>query len=740
MNGRNIIDLKKTILDKLSKRQLKEAIELLMKLVVNMQDWQVSEKLSELETNYRYMLHYQFEDVVDTQQEFVCNQILRSLYELADDASDELQTIDSSNIFYERIRYNKIHEPLPLSTYRKQLKDISESFSLVDLLETGETKKYQQRDLAVRRERIASDVFNTVFVSLRADAQMDEEFQSFFNSIDVANREKCLFVSALTLSLFHRFDGRKMCLLIDACKSDSLAIKQRAIVGLIVVLQMFNARWSLYPECQHRLDSLSEDESFRKSVLSVVKQLIRSRETESISKKLTDEIIPEMMKLNSLAGRKLNMQDLMGETDFADKNPDWQKELEDSGLASKLQEYSSLQMEGADVFHSTFSNLKHFSFFNELSNWFLPFDAQYSELQALSSEGNDTNFFLQSVVLNSGHMCDSDKYSFAFSLLQIPQSQRQMMAGQFGQESEQMKELQKDLESVNPRINEEVASNQYIQDLYRFFKLHHRKNNFFDIFKLRLNFYDKESISPLITDRDSMMQVANYCFDKNFFAEAANVYQKIVDQLQVNESDVWQRLGYCRQMLNNLQGALDAYLQAELLSPDNKWIIKRIAQVYRSLKDPQHALEYYQHAAQFNANDLTVELNIGHCYLELGDYEKALNSYFKVELLDTKSNKAWRPIAWTAFLLRKFDMSRQYYQQLLADNPTEHDFLNAGHVELCNDKKKAALALYLKAADKCIDFDQFVKMFEEDKKDLIAAGLHADFFTLLFDELRYKLD
>lgn len=739
MDNRNILTYKKEILEKLSKRQLKDAFELLTKLVVNTQDWHVAEKLSELETNYKYMLHYQFEDTVDPQKDIIYNTILRTLYELTDDISDELLKIDSTNIFYERLRINTIREPLALDEIQKQLKEISDSWALTDLLEAGDVKTSKKRELSVKRERFGSELFNYIFVSSRADEKQELEYTSFINNEDVSVREKLLFISALTLNLFHRFDGRKLCTLMEVCRSAQETMRQRAIVGLIIVLQMYDVRWPLYPECQFKLDALSEDVAFRRSVLAVVKQLIRSRETEEISRKLTEEIIPEMMKFNSLAGKKLNMQDLMGETDFAEKNPDWQKELESSGLANKLQEYSSLQMEGADVFHSTFSNLKNFPFFGELSNWFLLFDTQYSELQPLFLEKEGLNGMLQAAVLNSNHMCNSDKYSFALSLLQIPESQRQMMAGRFGEEADQLKEMQKDAESLNPKVNEEVISNQYIQDLYRFFKLYPYKNNFFDIFKLRLNFYDKKSIAPLISEHKSMLQIANYCFDKNFFEEALGIYQKLIAD-GLFESDLWQKVGYCKQMLDDLRGALEAFLQAELLSPDNSWIIKRIAQVYKSLKEPQQALEYYQRAAQLNPNNLNIELNIGHCYLDLGEYEKALNSYFKVEVLESKNAKAWRPIAWTAFLLRKFDLAQQYYQQILSDKPNVHDYLNAGHVELCLNRKKSALDCYLKAAYKTSDFNQFVSLFEDDTKELIAAGIDKSFFSILLDELRYKLD
>lgn len=739
MDSKDILSQKKEILDKLSKRQLKDAFDLLVKLVVNTQDWQMSEKLSELETNYRYMLHYQFEVDNDPTRHEMYNNILRSLYEITDDASDILQTIHSTNIFYERIRINSVRTPLSFVEVRNQLKDVQESASLADLLENGENKNSQIRDFSVKRERLDNELFNMLFVSNRIDESTEKEYKSFLNSTDAATREKCLFVSALTMNLFHRFDSRKMSVLMAACKNEEPLISQRAIVGLIITLQMYDVRWQLYPECQFELDALSENDWFRSSVSTVIKQLIRSRETEEISRKLTEEIIPEMMKFNSLSGKKLNMQDLLGETDFADKNPDWKKELEDSGLANKLQEYSNLQMEGADVFHSTFSSLKNFPFFREISNWFMPFDISYSELQPLNTDKDGLSSFLKTAILNSGHMCNSDKYSFAFSLLQIPSAQRQMMVGRFGEEAEQIKELQKDAEALNPTINDEIVSNQYIQDLYRFFKLFSYKNNFLDIFKLRLNFYDKKSIAPLISDKDTMLRIANYCFDKNFFADAVSIYQKLTDRI-VDSSDIWQRLGYCRQMLNDLQGALDAYLQAELLSPPNSWIIKRIAQVYRTLKDPRHSLEYYQRAAQLNPDNLNIELNIGHCYLELGDYEKALNYYFKIEVMEGNTAKAWRPIAWTAFLLRRFDVARNYYQKILVDKPNIHDFLNAGHIELCTNNKKAALDIYLKAAQKAENFQQFTSLFEDDRKELISAGADESFFPLLFDEIKFKLD
>ena len=58
------------------------------------------------------------------------------------------------------------------------------------------------------------------------------------------------------------------------------------------------------------------------------------------------------------------------------------------GITDKLRELGELQMSGADVYMSTFSQLKQFPFFRKISHWFYPFDPQYRDIAKLSL-GND---------------------------------------------------------------------------------------------------------------------------------------------------------------------------------------------------------------------------------------------------------------------------------------------------------------------------------------------------------------
>ena len=94
-----------------------------------------------------------------------------------------------------------------------------------------------------------------------------------------------------------------------------------------------------------------------------------------------------------------------------------------------------LQMEGADVYMSTFSQLKQFPFFRQMSHWFYPFDRQFPDIVTIFGDNEEKRMSLLDIILNSDSFCNSDKYSFCFSLIQMPESQRELMIHQMNEQS-----------------------------------------------------------------------------------------------------------------------------------------------------------------------------------------------------------------------------------------------------------------------------------------------------------------
>jgi hypothetical protein len=153
------------------------------------------------------------------------------------------------------------------------------------------------------------------------------------------------------------------------------------------------------------------------------------------------------MKLKPDIEEKLKLDELLSKDEFEDKNPDWENFFSDSpDVYKKLEEFSSMQMDGSDVFMGAFSMLKRFGFFEQLSNWFLPFYQEHPEIQKATS-GVDDKFdwkgFFEGIE-KAPVMCNSDKYSFCFNIGFMPDMQKSMMLDLFSMELKQMSELSED--------------------------------------------------------------------------------------------------------------------------------------------------------------------------------------------------------------------------------------------------------------------------------------------------------
>lgn len=727
----------KVIHSHIEQRNLKQAIEGVRTLASQSQQWAITEKISELETNYQYMLHYLIEGKKDPEQQHIYEKLIRDLYTVADDAAEQLLLLESSSLFFEKSRQQQVRLPLPMNEYRNIITRQEDTSSFISLLEEGEEKERRRKENELTHENTLQDLFYSLFVSPRANADMIVSYRAFLEDDLIPLYDKSVFLSAVTMNLLQRFDAAKVELLLDVCGRPEPELATRAIIGIIPIFQTYTARWPLYTECSNRLKLLSDDKLFNRRFVAAIIGFIQAHETEKITKRLTEEIIPEMMKLSPMIGKKINLDEWMGESGLDEKNPEWQKILDESGLSDKLQEFSELQLEGADVFHSTFSNLKSYPFFVEMSNWFLPFNPRHSSIRQLFSDKSE-GISLIETMLSSSLICNSDKYSFCFSVMMMPENYRRMMIAQLGAEGEELTKMQAEEEVLKPYQKEDTLIKQYIQDLYRFFKLFQRRSGFEDIFSLPLNYHLIEAFHPVVLQHRHLEQIALYYFEKNNFSEALTAYMMLAET-GMTKSEVWQKIGYCRQMLADIGGALEAYLHADLIDENNTWVIHRIAHCYRMLKQPGTALTYYRRLEQFRPDDLHIQLNIGHCYLELKQYDTALNFYFKVELLNSRNRSAWRSIAWCAFLSRKFDVARKYYALILENEPNAHDYLNAGHVELCLEENKKAVQFYRTSMEKAGSFDTFRLMLTEDGDELQEAGVNIALLPIILDKIRYEL-
>jgi tetratricopeptide (TPR) repeat protein len=704
----------------LDNKELKNAFDSLQSLISGSREYTFQDKLNELQETYKFMLRYRMEGVKDPMQEQIYHTLQASLYELTDQLKHKLLVLESPLTFYS---YRRNMQALPQTSY-------SELHHLL--------AKHSGVENEVGYETALTLLFNKIWVSEPLTTEEGAAIKQIIEDSFLPLSAGCQVVSALLLALQSSFDKEKMMLLFDAAGlSAEEEVRTRAFIALLLTLYIYRKRTSLYPRIENRLAALAEEPGFKKAMLTIILRFILTRDTEKITRKLQDEIIPEMMKLSPQITRKMNLNDFTPEQLGDDMNPDWQDIFSDSSLGKKMEEFGELQQEGADVMHSTFIHLKNFPFFKELSNWFLPFVPEYSSFGNKHKQ-NESRKEIVDTLVETTFMCNSDKYSLYFSMMKIPEATRNMMIGQFSSQASEMIRQNKE-ELISKRGKLEIVSGQYVQDLYRFFKLYQNHLDFEDIFLSPLDFHNLSILRPYLSDEESLTTIAEYYLRKNYFEDALTIYNQLASTRK--DSDIlFQKIGYCKQMLGDIEGALHAYLHAGILNSESKWLIRRIAGCYRALKQPGEALAYYRRYEALSPDNLSVQISIGHCLLELKEFNEALKYYFKVEYLDNKSHKAWRPIAWCSFLTGKYDQAHHYYAKIMANDPTLQDYLNAAHTEWALQNRKGAIDHYLQVIRmEDSDFNKFKAHFIQDVPDLVAAGIEEEEIPLLLDQLRYQI-
>ncbi|MDR1936921.1 MAG: tetratricopeptide repeat protein [Tannerellaceae bacterium] len=705
----------------LDNKELKSAFDSLQSFISGSREYAFQDKLNEMQETYKNMLRYRMDGVKDPMQGQIYQSIRTSAYELADQLRHTLLTAGSSLAFYSRRRNLQPLQGITLNELQAQLPIH---------YNTGNRARY---------EEILSLLFNRIWVSDWLTPDECEAVKKIWTDDRLPFAAACQTVSALILGLQAAFDKEKLLLLFDAAQlSGSEEVRIRALIGILLTLYIYRKRTSLYPKIAGRLAALAEEPGFTQNLRTITLRFILARETEKITRKLQDEIIPEMIRLSPKINRKINPGDFYSELPD-EKNPEWKDIFADSSLGKKMEEFSELQQEGADIMHSTFIHLKHFPFFREMSNWFLPFTSEHSLFgNRFKTDSRETNIL--ETMTEVSFMCNSDKYSLYFSMMQLPEETRRMMVGQFNSQAAEMIEQNRD-ELTGKRGKAGIIAGQYIQDLYRFFKLYPARLDFDDIFVWPLDFHNLPVLQPYMSDEESLTSIAEYYLRKNYFDDALTIYDRLAKTQKESEM-LFQKIGYCKQMREDVHGALEAYLHADLLHTGSKWLIRRIAGCYRSLKQPAEALTYYRRYEELSPDNLSVQMNIGHCHLELKAYNEALKYYFKVDYLDTKSHKAWRPIAWCSFLTGRYDQARNYYRKIIKeDNPGMHDLLNAGHTEWALQNNKKAIDFYLQAIRKEEgSFYKFREQFMQDIPDLTAAGIDESEVPLMLDQLKYLME
>ena len=217
--------------------------------------------------------------------------------------------------------------------------------------------------------------------------------------------------------------------------------------------------------------------------------------------------------------------------------------------------------------------------------------------------------------------------------------------------------------------------------------------------------------------------------------EAYTLFQKLMT-FGSKRTEVYQKAGYILQKQKRYADAIQHYQQADILSPDNVWTNKHLAQCYKLLGDMPKALEYYKKVEATQPDNLNIALQIGQCLARMEQYVDALAYFYKVEYLEKNPDNARRAIAWCSFVSGKYKEALKYYQ-LLLEKPSSkaHDWMNAGHVYFVMHEIPLAIEHYQQAQSFEKSHTVFLEKFNKDKNALLSLGLMEEDIQIMLDLL-----
>ena len=730
MDKTEISKLRNKLYEYLDSKQLVLAFKTLRLMVDNTQKWELSEELNRLTTSYGYMLQYLSQGVLDPQRDNILSQILVDAYTLTDKTVISLAASQSTHIFYQR---EQQYKNVKLQNLVEEYIVAHNKIQLLSSVNEANLDNDASTSLMRQCEALESDMFNKVWSSFPLNKDEEESVKALLANEQLPSHLKSLVLSALMLGLSKFFDATKLILLLNSySKLNDTELKLRALINAVIIIYLYRNRINAYKDVLTALKSIEIQPDFEGDMQLIFTRLIHSRNTDNISRKLKDDIMPELQKLSPDLFNKIKGK-TPGTIDISDieENPQWQEWLDKSGITRKLEEYNEIQLQGGDVFISTFAKLKSYPFFNTLSNWFLPY---HDKCTAVTSAFGGKKHPLTGLFKVMPILCDSDKYSMLLSIAAAPESQRNMMFQQFEAQREQLQELQNEEVQSVIKMRDNIV-NRYIQDLYRFFKLYSRRREFKSIFDSDINLTDVECLKPYITHTPTLSVIAEFYFKNGFYDDAIKFYRLMVSNHDA-DPHVYQKIGYSFQSLGKWREALRNYSRYELVDSSDVWNTKQMAQCYRSLHDHAKAIEYYSKALDISTQSVNLCLSLGHCFLDKGEYDKALQQYYKADFMPKAKHRAWRPIAWCSLLTGKHEQAMNYYKKIIReDTATSQDYLNYGHVLQVMGNIAEAIVQYRESlALENHNEETFAKQYMADAKYVVnKLGVQACDYALLLD-------
>ncbi|MBR3480456.1 MAG: hypothetical protein IKH32_07165 [Prevotella sp.] len=664
------------IIDLIEQRRLGRAVNALENFLLSHPSLKRDmESLMALQNDFNLMTDYWQRGFKDPEREQVYSQLLKRLYVLATNIMTRDKMANSRFLTSVHNRPRHIRKDWTMSNVRHQLEDFVSDVAMLEL-ETDDNRQERRKQVYQDHQLLMHDLFDYILTSRLWKESLGEAFTDILLSPTIDTNDQQLIVSAITLSALNAFGFNKFSVLMNVfMKTTDPAIRQRALVGWVLCID--ESKVSLYPEMAEMINKACEDETCRNELTELQMQLFYCMDAEHDQKKIHDEIIPDILKGSNIKVTRHGLEEVDDDTLEDILHPDT-SERNMERMEESMKQMATMQKEGSDIYFGGFAQMKRMPFYNELSNWFVPFFPQHPAISNIW-ENTKGKKFLQ-IITQIGAFCDSDKYSFVLAfeqvLKQFPTKMLKMIEN--GEASPLplggMIELEEQRQPAFIR-------RMYLQNLYRFFRLYPMRSEFASPFD------DREKYlffaNPLFGKnklQENMTEVAAFLMKHRKNDEALSVLSNC--DLAANTFDYNMLMGnlLMRMPLDTELSATEFFRHALDLRPDSEKALSGYARAQFRYHHYETALTSYEKLLKLKPEHTGFMLNAAICMTNLQKNEEALKLLFKLDYEQPDNHKVKRVLAWVLTMSKRYEQAGKAYQQLLSqEKPEPVDMLNYGY-------------------------------------------------------------
>ena len=670
------------VLPALEARNLSRAISE-MEIYLSVHPHQMySDRLFAIRSDFQMMSDYWRSGYKDPRMDDLYDRLLRRIYSLYSNMSLDYAVGHSSFLSTTHLRVHMTARDFSPQVVKDELETFVSDVAMAGL--TPENKRKEQLAEIYRQHQMAMDVlFDAVWTSPQWSDGVAQAWTEILLSPTIDSNDQQLLVSAIMISAMNFFDMAKFRLLANVYqRATDEKVRQRALVGWGLALNSAIIE-PIYDEAGQIIAEMVTDDDVCKELTELQIQMYYCLDAEDDNRKIQQEIMPTLLKSNGFRitpegikeGDDDPMEDIL-HPDAAEQN---MEKVEQSFLKMK-----AMEQQGSDIYFGGFSQMKRFSFFQTMSNWFVPFYNNHPQIGSVMEQFSKNRFLMG--MINKGAFCNSDKYSLTLAFEHIVNKLPQNIMDMFQRGEATVSEVEPE-EMLTPAYIRRI----YLQDLYRFFRIYNYRSEFSNPFAIDSN----GLFVPFITNRilagtrleEHYGEILSFLTKRKRHAEAALVIESYKEKHRDYQFYVvaGNLLTFHNEAVRPSSGlrnmtAADCFQKALLLKADDERATAGLARALFYAEDYEQALNLYDSLADRCPEKTFYQTSKAVCLANMKRYDDARQLLFKLNYEKPDDDFVSRLLAWTLVCCSKYEQADSIYTRLLAgDNVQQEDLLRYGY-------------------------------------------------------------